>query len=140
MSIYNLSVQQTNNYLAIGLSCPVRIGNFQFDISSNMAHGRGIKFQYTSSQTHKSDKVNVHAMNIGYNVKVWSLDNAKYSVTPYIGIGFLNDIYEDPIPPNSYYIVNKTSKLSAGINLVAQYKTVGVYIKGVEYLRLLNLV
>lgn len=93
ISRFNLDTKLSSN---IGLNLGFTYNRFYFDYSNNLAIGPN-RFEIHSSNGHNTNKLNVSAFNIGYNINVLPSSRVWY-VTPLIGYVFTHEIYE--IQPN----------------------------------------
>jgi hypothetical protein len=123
LGITNFSLDtklSSNNGINVGLT----IKHLYLDFSSNMAKGSGSYLDFSSQSTYNSDKVRSSIINIGYNIfplKIWS-------ITPIVGYGYTNDIYEDQISWDTYFYGKAKSHINFGIVTKIYIKDIGIFV------------
>lgn len=104
--------QDTKNASRIGIGSSFTLFNIYIDFSSNLAKGKGEYLNYSSSYTTSANKKAVSVFNVGY---VFSFKKLK--AIPLVGVGYVSNIYEDPLLFDSYYLGDKFAKLNVGFVL-----------------------
>jgi hypothetical protein len=105
-SMYNSDVSM------VGINFGMSYDHFYFDLSSNMAVGKGEELDFSSSYSYSTDKAWIGLMNIGYNIYI----NNKWFITPIIGYGQSKYIYQDPIGWDTYYYGDANHHFNIGIS------------------------
>lgn len=106
---YNTDTKNASNF---GVGFSFNVFGVHIDFSSNYAKGKGEFLDYSSSYTTRANKKNVQVFNVGY-----SFSYKKFKITPIIGIGYISNIYEDPVLFDSYYLGDKITKYNYGLIL-----------------------
>jgi hypothetical protein len=92
--------------------------NIYFDLSNNLKFGKGTEYSMVSNINKKLDKINLGAINIGYNIK---LTNRKFLI-PTIGYAWAIKIYSDDNYNNAYYRQLSKTNLNIGIKYKMFFK------------------
>ncbi|GET28787.1 hypothetical protein SD074_09890 [Prolixibacter sp. SD074] len=107
MSSFNTETQKSSN-TGIGLS--VSFNKFYMDFASNLSSGKGEELQFSSNYTYSANKYNVGVFNVGYKIPI-----KQFSFIPYLGYAYSNEIFQDPVGWDTYFMGETNSKINLGL-------------------------
>jgi len=103
---------QTKESSNLSLEMSVTLFGLYIDAASNLAKGEGTKLDFSSNQTYSTNKVEIVSMNFGYAIPL-SYSKPIY-FTPFVGFVSTYDIYEDFVPPVTYFTKEDKTYFNAG--------------------------
>jgi hypothetical protein len=122
VTVFSLDTKSSSN---VGVNMGITIDNFYCDLSGNMSTGKGEYLDFSSSNTYSANKSNVSIFNVGYNIFI--LQSKNWSITPIIGLGWISDIYQDPIGWETYFYGDTETYFNFGFISKIYIDKVGVF-------------
>lgn len=111
-SYFSRDAKDASN-LGIGISLSLK--KFYLDFAGNFASGKGEYLDFSSSYSYPADKISLIVFNLGYIVNIKNFD-----IIPQLGLGYANEIYQDPVGWNTYYLKRSSGILNAGVLVSAK--------------------
>ena len=115
IGISNYNLHSKSSDMGFGIS--LTLWNVYFEFNSNFASGKGDNLNFQSSQSYNTGKLTASTLNIGYAIKA---DKERIVLTPFIGMGFTSEIWEDPIGMTTQFTKNEKTEFNMGC--IAQYR------------------
>jgi hypothetical protein len=93
-----------------GIGISLSFAKFYLDFAGNFASGKGEYLNFSSSYSYPANKISLVVFNVGYAIIIRKVD-----IIPQLGLGYANEIYQDPVGWNTYYLKRSSAILNAGI-------------------------
>jgi hypothetical protein len=101
---------ETKNSPSTGFGFSLSFNRFYMDLASNFSSGKGEPLKFSSEHSYAANKCNVGVFNVGYIIPI-----RRFSIIPYLGYGYSNEIFQDPVGWDTYYLGETKSDISVGL-------------------------
>ena len=118
LSVINL---ESGTSSQLGFSFDINYDWFYMSMAFNGARGTGEQLDFRSSETYMSDRVSWYLVDVGYNIY---FNNNNSWVTPFVGLIFTSNIYQDPIGWDTYFMDDEICTPSVGILFTQRFDKV----------------
>jgi len=102
-----------------GLIIGFDIMNIYMEFAGNMASGTGKHLEWSTDETYLANKKNWWAVNVGWSITPFQQKDkpSRWFITPKIGYMQVNNIYNDPVAINTYFIRHDKGYFNAGVDI-----------------------